>query len=141
MTMVAGKKTQQYVPCGLSGAARLEVINGLLYRWWEEASTGTRNQQLIVLQSLHSQVLIALNDGAGGGHLGVHKTLVKAREWFTGQDYEKMLKSGVSSAKIVLKASPLALLLVGPSIQVPSAIQWKELLRMSLAIASHSAWK
>ena len=75
------------------------------------------------------------------GHLGVHKTLVRARERDTGQDEEKMLKSGVSSAKIVLKPTPLALLLVGPSIQVLSAIQWRELLRMSLAIASHSAWK
>ena len=37
------EKTQQCVPCGLCGTARLEVINGLLYRWWEEASTGTWN--------------------------------------------------------------------------------------------------
>ena len=27
-------------------------------------------------------MLKALHDGAGGGHLGVHKTLVKARERF-----------------------------------------------------------
>ena len=62
--------------------SRLEVINGLLYQWWEEASTGTLSQQLIVPQCLRSQMLEALHDGAGGGHLGVHKTLVKAREQF-----------------------------------------------------------
>ena len=37
------EKTEQCVPCGLCGTARLEGINGLLYRWWEEASTGTWN--------------------------------------------------------------------------------------------------
>ena len=41
-----------------------------------------------------------------------------------------MFKTGVSSAKIVLKASPLVLLLVGPSIQVSSTIPWRELLWM-----------
>ena len=79
-TMVAGKSSA--VHSLWAQWSRLEVINGLLYRWWEEVSTGVQSQQLIVPQSLRSQVLKALHDAAGGGHLGVHKTLVKARERF-----------------------------------------------------------
>jgi len=62
--------------------SRLELIDGLLYRWWEESNSGTRSKQLIVPHSLVPQVLRALHDGAGGGHLGVHKTLTKARDRF-----------------------------------------------------------
>ena len=61
---------------------RLELIDGLLYRWWEDTKLGTRSKQLIVPHSLVPQVLRALHDGAGGGHLGVNKTLTKARQRF-----------------------------------------------------------
>ena len=57
---------------------RLELMDGLLYRWWEE-STGTRKRQLLIPRVLVPEVLQALHDGAGGGHLGQHKTPQKVQ--------------------------------------------------------------
>ena len=61
---------------------RLVIMDGVLHRWWEDSVTDTRIKQLIVPKSLVPLVLKHLHDGAGGGHLGVHKTLNKVRKRF-----------------------------------------------------------
>jgi len=61
---------------------RLEMVNSLLYRHWEEANTGDIRRQLIVPQALVPDVISALHNQPGGGHLGVHKTLAKVRDRF-----------------------------------------------------------
>ena len=61
---------------------RLEMVNSLLYRQWEEANTGDIRRQLIVPQALVPEVISALHNQPGGGHLGMHKTLAKVRDRF-----------------------------------------------------------
>ena len=61
---------------------RLKLVNGLLYRQWEEANSGTITFQLVLPQSLIPTVLEALHSGVGGGHFGVRKTIEKVRSRF-----------------------------------------------------------
>ena len=61
---------------------RLELVNNLLYRQWEETDTGMSKEQLVVPRALVPEVIQALHNEAGGGHLGVHKTLEKVRDRF-----------------------------------------------------------
>ena len=41
---------------------RLELCEGVLYRWWEEAETGTTTKQLVVPRALIPDVLHALHN-------------------------------------------------------------------------------
>ena len=56
---------------------RLELADGLLYRRWEEGTSCLVTRQLVVPQALVPEVLAALHDGVGGGHLGISKTVRK----------------------------------------------------------------
>ena len=58
------------------------VDNGLLKRALENTEGDQRRLQLIIPKSKVPEVLRELHDGASGGHLGVHRTLEKARERF-----------------------------------------------------------
>ena len=61
---------------------RLKLVNGLLYRQWEEANSGTIKLQLVLPHSFIPTVLEALHSGIGGGHFGVRKTIEKVRSRF-----------------------------------------------------------
>jgi len=83
------------------------MVNSLLYRQWEEANTGDIRIQLIVPQALVPEVISALHNQPGGGHLGMHKTLAKVVTAFTGLGYRRMLSIGVGAARIVLRANTI----------------------------------
>ena len=61
---------------------RLELFQGVLYRRWEDLYTGVITRQLIIPRALVQEVLQALHNRVGGGHLGQKKTLKKVREQF-----------------------------------------------------------
>ena len=61
---------------------RLELVQGVLYRRWENNSGNSTQRHLIIPRSLVPTVLQALHDGPAGGHLGRNKTLAKVRERF-----------------------------------------------------------
>ena len=61
---------------------RLELCEGVLYRRWEEVESSTTTKQLVVPRTLVPDVLNALHNGVGGGHLGIRKTLNKIRQRF-----------------------------------------------------------
>ena len=61
---------------------RLEIINNLLYRRWEETDNEVIKRQLVVPRALVPEVIRAAHNLPGGGHLGVHKTLAKVRDRF-----------------------------------------------------------
>eukprot|EP00731_Ephydatia_muelleri_P003480 Em0001g3480a len=62
----------------------LEVIDGVLYRRWEDAGGGGLNKcfQLVIPPSLVPTVLAELHDSPTAGHLGVGKVLEKVRRRF-----------------------------------------------------------
>eukprot|EP00731_Ephydatia_muelleri_P036715 Em0310g4a len=62
----------------------LEVIDGVLYRRWEDAGGGGLNKcfQLVIPTSLVPTVLAELHDSPTAGHLGVGKVLEKVRRRF-----------------------------------------------------------
>ncbi len=61
---------------------QVELVDGLLYRRWRETTTGSPRRQLIIPRPLVPDVLEALHNGPGGGHLGLHKSLAKIRDRF-----------------------------------------------------------
>ena len=67
----------------------LEVIDGVLYRRWEDAGGGGLNKcfQLVIPPSLVPTVLAELHDSPTAGHLGVGKVLekVRCRFYWVGQ--------------------------------------------------------
>eukprot|EP00731_Ephydatia_muelleri_P008580 Em0004g918a len=68
----------------------LEVIDGVLYRRWEDAGGGVLNKcfQLVIPPSLVPTVLAELHDSPTAGHLGVGKVLEKWTEAFAIPDME-----------------------------------------------------
>eukprot|EP00731_Ephydatia_muelleri_P025294 Em0017g377a len=68
----------------------LEVIDGVLYRRWEDAGGGGLNKcfQLVIPPSLVPTVLAELHDSPTAGHLGVGKVLEKWTEAFAIPDME-----------------------------------------------------
>ena len=60
----------------------LKLVNGVLYRFWETPSGDAIIKQLILPESLRSEVLQQLHDTRTAGHLGVAKTLGRVRERF-----------------------------------------------------------
>ena len=62
---------------------RVELVDGLLYRRWEEESAACPiRKQLILPQSFVPEVLRTLHSGVGGSHLGIRKTVQKIRQRF-----------------------------------------------------------
>lgn len=61
---------------------RLELEQGLLYRYWEQVTTGDTTKQLVVPRTRVEEILQALHNGTGGGHFGRRKTLEKVRARF-----------------------------------------------------------
>ena len=113
---------------------RLKLVDGLLYRQWEEVNTGTIKLQLVLPHSLIPIALEALHSGFGGGHFGVRKTLEKVRHRFywpqLRQDVEewckrcsacaqtkpptKSARAPLSSSKVGFPMERVALDIVGP---------------------------
>ena len=65
----------------------LEVQHGLLHRRWESADGKQVKLQLMVPRNKVAQVLEEIHGGKSGGHLGVNKTINKARERFYWVNY------------------------------------------------------
>jgi len=65
----------------------LEVQQGLLHRRWESADGKQVKLQLMVPRNKVAQVLEEIHGGKSGGHLGVNKTINKARERFYWVNY------------------------------------------------------
>ena len=63
---------------------QLQVSKGILFRIFYSPYhyDSTTNTQLVVLTSLHSEVLEYIHAGSGGGHLGQTKTLQKLKDRF-----------------------------------------------------------
>ena len=63
---------------------QLSVVDGLLYRKWEDVGGrgGNPGLQLVLPRTLVIQVLLLMHDNATAGHLGMQKTLAKIRSRF-----------------------------------------------------------
>ena len=63
---------------------QLTLRSGLLYRQWEDIPNGGMHKrlQLVLPQTLINAVLTEVHNSATGGHLGVTKTLEKARRFY-----------------------------------------------------------
>ena len=82
------------LPSGSTGDQRLwqlwdqlTVINGLLYRIFEEPKQDRHWFQLVVPQEHRPKVLAALHEGVAGGHLGQEKTFSRIKERFYWPGY------------------------------------------------------
>ena len=61
---------------------RLALRDGVLYRRWEEDDGKTFTWQLVVPESLKTEILRELHDSKTAGHLGVTKTLGRVKQRF-----------------------------------------------------------
>ena len=66
---------------------RLEIVDGVLYKHYEDVERGQKWKQLVVPQSLREEVLHELHAGVLSGHLGEEKTSVKVRQRFYWPGY------------------------------------------------------
>ena len=82
--------------------------NGILYRQWEDVEGGGRDRhlQLVMPRSLVDVVLIEINNAPAGGHLGVVKTLEKARKRFYSIGQHKDLEEWCRRCKICASRKP-----------------------------------
>ena len=60
----------------------LQVSKGILFCIFYSSDDSTTNTQLVVLNSLHSEVMEHIHADSGGGHLGQTKTLQKLKDRF-----------------------------------------------------------
>ena len=66
------------------------VIDGLLWRWYEDLETKQEWKQLVVPQTLREEVMEELHGGVMNGHLGESKTLqqFKRRFYWSGHSLD-----------------------------------------------------
>lgn len=77
------------------GLHRTFLQNGILYREFRQSSTSPCAAQLVVPTSMRDNVMVQLHNQAG--HLGMHKTLEKVKEWFYWPGYELDVENWVRS--------------------------------------------
>jgi hypothetical protein len=84
------------------------VHNGILYRQWEDVEGGGRDRhlQLVVPRSLVDAVLTEIHNAPAGGHLGVAKTLDKARKRFYWIGQRKDVEEWCRSCEICASRKP-----------------------------------
>ena len=68
---------------------QLEIINGVLWRYYEDNEGKTTWKQLVVPQSLREEILQEIHAGVLGGHLGEEKTVQQVRKRFYWPGYSQ----------------------------------------------------
>ena len=83
------------------------INDGILYKKWENRNGGHR-MLLALPKSLRGDVLRELHDCRVGGHLGVTKTLQRARERFHWEGMETTIREWITQcAACIQKQKPL----------------------------------
>jgi len=79
---------------------QLTALNGLLYRIYKEPKQSWF--QLVVPQENRNKILVELQEGVVGGHLGQEKTFSRVKDGFTGQGIGLILINGAKPVPVVL---------------------------------------
>ena len=81
----------------------LQLLNGVLYRLWETPSGDSVVKQLILPESLRTEVLQELHNTRTAGHLGVAKTRSRVQGSSIGSSVDAMSKNGAATVIFALR--------------------------------------